>query len=751
MTHPLTASTYRWLATGLCFLGTAAAGWAEEAPKSWLEQEFAKLDADKDGRLSQQEAVPYAALLGGADADKDGQLTLDEVKTAMTKKTAELLSRVLNPANLEVRFKLLDKSGDGKLTDGELKSVPWLRALDRDGDGGVALEEIRQGLADVGVKAEKVAPLDQPPPVLEEKGTLREAPRLMALREAGIGHRIDDVELQLVTGGTKRLSELTGEKATVIAVHSPTCPISKKYTPELARLCADAAAKGMAVIFLEAEDELKADEMTAAGLTGVAVRDGSKALRAALGVRSTTDTFVLDPSRTLVYRGAIDDRYGLGYARETARVRYLADALEAVLAGKKVDVAATFAPGCALDPVQPDAAAAAAASVPTFHGRVSRILQTNCQECHRAGGVAPFPLETFAQTSAKSGMIRRMVSEDRMPPWFAAPEPAGHAARWANDRSLSVEDKRDLLAWIEGGKPEGDAKDAPSPRTWPEGWAIGTPDAVWQIPQPIKVKAEGIMPYQNVVVDTGLTEAKWIRGWQVLPTAREVVHHVLVFVIDPAQPKRRQRGDGDGDGFFAAFVPGNSHEVYPPSLGKQLPAGAKLKFQIHYTPNGTAVEDQVKIGLVFSDKAPEHVVEVIGIAQPLLNIPPGAKGHAESASIPVPADVRVLGFMPHMHLRGQAFRYEVDLPDNGGTRTLLEVPRYDFNWQLGYRCAEPIFIPKGSRVRAVGWFDNSAGNPANPAPEKNVRWGQQTHEEMMLGYVEYYVPSQPVRATASAQ
>jgi len=238
-----------------------------------------------------------------------------------------------------------------------------------------------------------------------------------------------------------------------------------------------------------------------------------------------------------------------------------------------------------------------------------------------------------------------------------------------------------------------------------------------------------------------------VQAIEVQPTAREVVHHVLIFARAPG-PKTG-RGDDDGvNGFFAAYVPGNNSVVYPDGFAKPLPAGTRLHFQIHYTPNGTATRDQVRLGLIYAKEEPQHIVQTAGIADLRLNIPPGAEHHPETSSIPVPRDVRLLGLFPHMHVRGSAFRYEVLLPD-GNARTLLEVPHYDFNWQLGYRFAEPPLIPAGSKVRATGWYDNSSKNPANPDPAKTVKWGPQTYDEMMIGYVEFYLPQGDAKPTAA--
>jgi hypothetical protein len=406
-------------------------------------------------------------------------------------------------------------------------------------------------------------------------------------------------------------------------------------------------------------------------------------------------------------------------------------------------VSATEAPGCVLD--LSSAKPAATAQV-TYHNRVSRILQANCVECHRAGGVAPFALETPQQVEANAGMIRKMVNRQLMPPWFAAPAAKGEHSMWANDRSLAEQDRTDLLAWLENGRPLGDAGDAPLARSWPAEWEIGTPDAVFQIPQPIEVRATGTMPYQIATVSTSLAEDKWIQAIEIKPTAREVVHHVLVFVKQrgAAAIGRRIGNEDEGGGFFAAYVPGNDHVIYSAEFAKALPAGATLVFQIHYSPNGKATSDQLRLGVRFAPQAPEHVVQVAGIGNHRIDIPPGADYHPESATIPIPRDVVVLCFMPHMHLRGKAFRYDLIQAD-GAERTLLEVPRYDFNWQLAYRYADPITVRAGSQIRATGWFDNSAANPANPDPSKAVHWGPQTFDEMMLGYVEYYVPGVPAK------
>jgi hypothetical protein len=391
--------------------------------------------------------------------------------------------------------------------------------------------------------------------------------------------------------------------------------------------------------------------------------------------------------------------------------------------------------------------AAAVASTVTYHGRISRIVAQHCVECHRDGGVGPFPLDTYDDLVAHAAMVREVVDRGTMPPWFAAatppdPETGRIHTPWANDRSLAQGEKQDLLAWIAGGRPEGDPADAPAPRRYPDGWQIGTPDAVFEFAEPVAVRASGVMPYQTVIVETHLPEDRWVRAIEVQPGDRNVVHHALIHLAgaeegpgDPRDTAAEERG-----GFWGEYVPGQNTLVYPDGFAKKLPKGARLRFQMHYTPNGTATVDRTRVGVIYAQEPPEHEVRVAGIVNARISIPPGAADHREEASLTLPFEATIMGFLPHLHVRGKACRYEVVRPDEGRT-TLLDIPRYDFNWQLLYRLYEPRALQAGDRLVFTAWYDNSEGNPANPDPTKTVRWGPQTFDEMHLGYVEYYVPS----------
>lgn len=560
---------------------------------------------------------------------------------------------------------------------------------------------------------------------LAKADPIKQAPRVLRAAEAGVGRFIPDVAFTDVTGKPGKLSDFKSAKLTVIAFTNTTCPLCKKYTPSLARLEKEFASKGVAFLFVNPTATDKPDPSVFAGRY---VHDTDGKLTATLGATSTTEVLVLDSARTVLYRGAIDDQYGLGYALDAPRNRYLVAAINEALAGKPPVIAATEAPGCALEPDF-----AKAVPVPlTYHARIERLVQNNCLECHHSGGVAPFSLASYDDVVAHKGMIKKVVDRGTMPPWFAAPAPKGEHSRFVNDRSLTEADKKDLFAWLAGDLPKGDPADAPLPRKFDTGWLIGKPDVVFELPKPIAIKAEGIMAYQNVSIETDYPEDKWVQALEVQPTAREVVHHVLVFAL----PKGQRGLGGEAMGFFAAYVPGNSTLIYPDGYAKKLPKGSTLRFQIHYTPNGKATTDQTRLGLIFAKEPPKHEVHVVGIANPALQIPAGADNHQVTARMPVPFDAKVLALFPHAHLRGKAARYDLRTPD-GKTTTLLDVPHYDFNWQLQYRLTEPAAAPRGSVLIYTAWYDNSDKNPANPDPKKVVRWGQQTFDEMHLGYVEY--------------
>ena len=585
-------------------------------------------------------------------------------------------------------------------------------------------------------------------PVLAGEAGTKEMPRILRAAESTVGRLTADITFNDIQGKPHRLSEYKSKQLLVIAYTSVSCPLCRKYAPTLARLEKQYADKGVAFLFVNPTASDNVDEIKKHGFAGVYCHDRDGKLTAALGTTSTTEAIVLDAARTVVYRGAVDDQYGLGYSLDAAKKNYLSEALDDLLASKSPRVAATTAPGCALDaPVSVKSTSAV-----SYYATISRIMQMHCVECHRSGGVGPFALDTYDSVIAHKGMIKKVVDKGTMPPWFAVAASKSEHSPWINDRSLPAQDKQDLLAWLNGSLEKGNAADAPLPRQFDEHWQIGKPDATFKFPKPVAIKAEGTMPYQNIRVETNLDEDKWVQAVEVKPSARGVVHHVIVSIVQPGAllDRLRSRAQGEGEtrsrdgtdersGFFAIYVPGNSQLVFPEGFAKKLPKGAKLNFQMHYTPNGTATEDQTEIGFIFAKSKPLYEVKVAGIANLRFEIPPGADNHQVTQALRLPFDANVIGFVPHMHLRGKACRYEITSPTER-KQVILDIPHYDFNWQLLYRLKEPLQLKKGDMLLYTSWYDNSEKNPANPDPKKAVRWGPQTFDEMMLGYVEYFVP-----------
>ncbi len=719
----------RHLALGAAVIALSVLAFAQQHDGA-LAKRFKQLDRNHDGVVTSDEAP--AAIMQKFDLDRNGSVTLEEAERASSGTPG---SEGENDATLATRlFEFADKNHDGKITREESGNARWFDRLDQTKDGEITLEEVRAAAKQIRQYVEANRGAQDIPGASEPAQPPPAGPAIRNGGELGVGRQVPDIAFTDLDGGRHTLADLVKGKGLVIAFTSTTCPVSKRYTPSLLRLESELKAKGMPMLLVNPFASEATSDMKAQGFQAVYVHDSDKSLAGSLRARTTTETFLLDATRTLVYRGAIDDQYGVNYNRDAPDANYLRDAIAANLTGRLPQIEATDAPGCELDL---PAAVTKNTSV-TYHRDVARILQQNCVECHHTGGLAPFALDNLDEITDRAKVIRRVVTQGTMPPWFAAPAAAGSVSQWGNDCSLSTRDKADLLAWLDSTeRPMGDAADAPAPLRFIDGWVHGEPDYVVPIPRPMKIKAEGFMPYQFEVAETTLTEDKWVRGYEIVPTDRSVVHHVIVNV-HTGGGKLRDRDEGTS-GYWAAYVPGNSGQMYPAGFARKLPAGSRISFQIHYTPSGKATTDQLKMGLYFASAPPKYVVQTLAIPKRDLSIAPGDANHVETASKKVPSDMTVMALMAHMHVRGKAFRFDLTMPD-GKKETLLDIPHYDFNWQLRYDYAAPRIIPRGSTVTITAVYDNSTQNKANPDPGKLVRWGPQTVDEMMIGYIETCVP-----------
>ena len=554
-----------------------------------------------------------------------------------------------------------------------------------------------------------------------------------------VGKKIEDFSLPELRGQTYSLGVFAKSKLVVVAFLGTECPLAKTYGPRLAALAKEYKERGVAFVGINsnAQDtpaEIAA-EVFAQGIEFPFFKDSEQRVADQFGAQRTPEVFVLDAGRVVRYWGRIDDQYGIGHARDKAGREDLRIALDELLAGKAVSVPASEPVGCRIGRVkkpQPQGQV-------TWSNQIVRIVQARCIDCHRPGEVGPFALTNYADAAPWSEAMAEAVTEDRMPPWHADPK----FGKFANDARLTAEEKQLIAAWSAAGAPEGDKNHLPKLRKFTAGWQLPRkPDLVVPMRKaPFKVPAEGLVDYQYFTADPKFTEDKWVQAVEIAPGNRAVVHHALAFV------KLGNARFGEGEGYLACYVPGGRVQPYPPGMAKRIPAGAKLSFQMHYTTNGTPQEDVTSIGFVFAK--PEEVQHVVmtGSANLLkLSIPPNAGNHRlEATSIPATFDIQLLSMMPHMHLRGKSFSFEA-LGPGGAAEMLLDVPRYDFNWQTSYCYAEPKRLPAGTRIRCVAHFDNSAENRANPDPHATVHWGPKMKDEMMFGYFDYAFSREHTRA-----
>jgi len=555
----------------------------------------------------------------------------------------------------------------------------------------------------------------------------------------GLAERLASTKRTDFQGKDWAWSELSGEKGTVVVFLGTQCPLAKLYTPRIEELSTKYAKSGMRFVAVDPNVQDSLAEMGAHArkhqLTIPFIKDPDQSLADLLGATRTPEVCVLDTNAELRYRGRIDDQFGIGYAKEKGTASELIDAIEAILSGREVPTALTAAPGCLIGRVHHKKSDAATGVPITYAEHVAPVLQAHCVSCHREGDIGPMDLSTYEDAAAWADMIVEVTQNRTMPPWHATQD----HAKFANDRTLSEQELSILEQWAAGGTESGDLQKVAKPIAATSGWLLSKePDLVIPMSEEAyRVPKEGTINYQYFRADVGNDKDLWVRGLEILPGARDVVHHVLVFV---APKGARKRDLGGARTFFAGYVPGTRAELMPSGYAKRIPANSELVFQVHYTPNGTATEDLSKLGLLFTDEqSVTHEVITTSAVNLRFSIPPGAANHAVTATLPEKLpECELLSFSPHMHVRGKSFKYTIVYPGKR-REVVLDIPHYDFNWQTEYRLASPIQVPAGTRMRCDATFDNSDGNLNNPDSKAWVSWGDQTYEEMMIGYFHYAV------------
>jgi len=552
----------------------------------------------------------------------------------------------------------------------------------------------------------------------------QEAPKAFAPGDSeslGIGRVVDDPAL-----------EAESRRIVVIALRDLAEPWSARDGERWAALAKSHAARDVSFLRIALDPKATAESMAAdAAAHGVAARDlldPDGRLARALRARATGEWFLLDRAHRLRYRGAFDESIGRDAAGAERTRGHLAAALDALLAGERIAVAVTAAPGRALATAGAPADAAPAANPAlTWSSRIAALSRARCEPCHCEGGAAPFPLSERDDFLGNAAMIREVVAAGVMPPWVATKS----SGPFLHDISLRDDEKRDLLRWLQAGCPVGENATPLPPYVAPSGWVIGQPDLIVESPEDVPIPSSGVVEYLERDAPTNLTEPVWFTAAQVLCQHPSICHHIAVRAI---YPDKRQE-------FIGFFLPGSGPTVYPDGFAMELKPGAVIRFDFHYTPDGVERTERSAVGFRFAKEPPKQRVtsRILSRTGPI-RIRPGEENHEISYEYVFPYPTHLRRLMPHMHLRGKSVVVELTMPDGTVTRP-LELARWHPDWQFAYEFVTPIAIPEGAKIRCTHLFDNSAKNPFNPDPKAGVRAGPQIWDEMACVYTDTFTPA----------
>ena len=523
-------------------------------------------------------------------------------------------------------------------------------------------------------------------------------------------------------GNYHELKRING-KALVLFVAGNGCPVVRQSASKIRSLRREFSEQGIVFLALNAnpQDDRRSIRSEAEEFNyGVPVlMDEFQSVAASLGVTKTAEAFLIDLKNSkILYRGAIDDQLFEGGKKAGATEKYLKISIAEFLAGKPISNQRTTVRGCKLTYARPEGTTSV-----SYSKDIAPILLNKCVDCHSPGNIGPFAMTNHRKVSGWAEMIKEVVLSRRMPPWHADP----HYGKFTNDRSLAQDEVAKVVEWVDAGAPRGEGEDLLEKFTPPADpyWFDHKPDLVVKLPKPEKIPANGTLNYRYIDVPCPLPQDTWIRAAMIKPGNPKVVHHVIVRV------NGKQQGD---EVFFTAWAPGNVKEGFPEGTGKLIPANSTLNFEMHYSTIGSDETDQTELGLYFLPKAPKLVLETREAANHDLSIPPGEADSRQFAVYGFKKDTVIYDLIPHMHLRGSWFKFQALYP-NGKRETLLSVPNYDFNWQTGYRLAQPRKVPAGTWLLCTGAHDNSSANPFNPDATKRVKFGLQSWDEMFIGFM----------------
>lgn len=569
-----------------------------------------------------------------------------------------------------------------------------------------------------------------------------------------LGERLPQLAFHDLEGNTVRVAD---EKATAFVFLSTSCPMAKRYTQRLNRLREAFSSQGVALygIFSNHEDDREgiAKHATQMSFEFPVAKDVNGYLATKLGAKMTPQAVVVDRLGMVRYRGAIDDnRY-----ENRVRQHYLREALTAICSDQEVDAKETKSLGCSIHLPKREQD-----SEVNYTQHVARILQDNCQSCHRPGQVAPFSLTDYDEARTWANEIRHYTKARLMPPWKAAPD----FGKFHGDRSLKASDIQLIEQWVQGGTPQGPVEAMPPAPRFADTWALGTPDLIVEMPEEYTIGPEGEDDYRHFIIPTNFDKDMFVRASDVIPGNRQTVHHVIAYVdttgvarqLDAKDPGPGYTRFGDvgfeASSVVAGWAPGVAPKPTPDGTGFWLPKGGDIVMQVHYYRTGREERDRTKLGLYFCESSDTKVISSGVAINTKFKIPPGANRHKVEAAWHVDEDRYAISVAPHMHLLGKEMKVVAKLP-NGDVLPMIWIKDWDFNWQGSYEFEEPLFLPKGTSVQATAYFDNSPENPNNPnTPPKAVGWGEKTTDEMCIAFVacvkaKEWQPKRPVNRVAS--
>lgn len=545
------------------------------------------------------------------------------------------------------------------------------------------------------------------------------------VKPAAIGQKVADFTFKDIRYLPRSLNDFGEKKAFVIVFTTESCPLVGRYLTRLGEM--ERAYRGQGVQFV-AMNVGPGDTVMQAAYQAIKhncefpfCKDFDYKSVDALGVERTPEVVVLDGDKKLRYRGRIDSQYRLGGVNPNSGREDLKLAIEDVLAGREVEVATTAVDGCKI--TRPTLNAPDDVN---YGQHVAAIIKQHCQECHRQGTTAPFTLLTYDEVKDMGEMVSEVVREMRMPPCFASEEQEDIVNRLV----MTPEERDMVVAWVKKGMPAGDLSLAPEPMEPQESaWQIGEPDLVVKMPKPIKIPADGVIPYKYVILPHQFKEDTWVQKIEIMPGNRQVVHHLNLAALVGSKVSDAE--------FITGYVPGGEAMMLDAHQGFKIRKGARLVLQIHYVTTGEEATDQTQIGFVFPKERVKKEVKHFRVTTGNFAITPFAPHHPVEATRQLAGNATGIGMFSHMHLRGKDMIFEAIYPD-GKSEPILAIPNYNFDWQMNYRWApDTKKFPAGTKIRCVAHYDNSPFNPYNPDPSATVKEGDQTYEEMMFGFFFY--------------